>query len=96
MGGKDSALDWITRELQRLNISYSVSLGRHAKVHFHCGGEPRTFVCTRNVNGGRRTAENSLAGLRRLLRQCGALDPAGRAGIKCKGRGRNRRNGETS
>ena len=95
MGGKDSALDWITRELQRLNISYSVSLGRHAKVHFHCGGEPHTYVCTRNVNGGRRTAENSLAGLRRMLRQCGALDPVGQAGIKCKGRGRTRRNGET-
>ena len=90
---KDSALHWVTAELHRLDISYSVSLGKHAKVHFHCGGEVHTYVCTRNVNGGRRTAENSLADIRRMLRQCGALDGAPAPGIKSTGRGRTRRNG---
>lgn len=53
---KDSALQWVTSELNRLGISYSVSLGKHAKVHWHWSGEVHTFVGTRNVNGGRRTA----------------------------------------
>lgn len=87
---KDSALQWVTAELNHLDISYSVSLGRHAKVHWHFHGEVHTYVCTRNVNGGRRTAENSLAGIRRMLRQSGALDGGHQAGINC----RHRRKGE--
>lgn len=90
---KDSALQWVTAELQRLGISYSVTLNRHAKVHWHWAGEVHTLICTRNINGGRRTAENSLAYLRRMLRQCGALDACKAPGIKTNGRGVARRNG---
>jgi hypothetical protein len=89
---KDSALHWVTAELHRLDISYSVALGKHAKVRFHWGGVVHTYVCTLN-NNGRRTAENCLAGLRRVLRQCGALDGEAATGIKSGSQGKTRRNG---
>ena len=77
---RDSPLNFVLRELDALGIAYTLDEGKHVKVRFCWAGHRMTYTCTRNPNPGKRAQENSRAGIRRLLKQCGALDPGGTRG----------------
>jgi len=71
---KDTGLEWVVRELERAGVPYTVEHGGvHAKVRFTVGEVSQFYVCTQNRNAG-RSKRNARAGIRRMLRQLGALD----------------------
>ena len=71
---RDTGLDWVKRELAKAGVPYTVKQGGiHAKVRFTVGGVTQFYVCTQNKNAG-RSKRNARAGIRRMLRQLGALD----------------------
>ena len=71
---RDTGLDWVKRELDKAGVPYTVKQGGiHAKVRFTVGDVTQFYVCTQNNNAG-RSKRNARAGIRRMLRQLGALD----------------------
>lgn len=72
---KDTALIWVKRELDAVGVAYTIEHGgRHAKVRFTVGAVTQLYVCSGNANA-MRSKRNSRAGIRRMLRQLGVLDP---------------------
>ena len=70
---KDTGLEWVVRELERAGVPYTVEHGGvHPKVCFTLGEVSQFYVCTQNRNAG-RSKRNARAGIRRMLRQLGAL-----------------------
>lgn len=77
---KDTPLLWVTRELDAVGVAYTIEHGgRHAKVRFTVAGLAHLYVCSGNANA-MRSKRNSRAGIRRMLRQLGVLDPEGSRG----------------
>ncbi len=74
MKEKDSPLAVVRRELDAAGVPYRVVKKRHAKVRFTVDGTEHCYVCTVNGKQVNRSRRNSRAGIRRLLRQLGALD----------------------
>lgn len=56
--------DIVERELRRAGLSWTVKINKHA-IYTICG---RKYVVSRNMNKG-RTAENTRAGIRRIIRE---------------------------
>ena len=75
MKHKDSPLSVVLEELDAAGVPYRVVRKRHAKVWFTVDGVEHCYVCTVNGKGANRSRRNSRAGIRRLLRQLGALAP---------------------
>lgn len=74
MKEKDSPLSLVREELEAAGVPYRVVKARHAKVWFEVGGREHCYVCTVNGKGRNRSRRNTRAGIRRLLRQLGAVD----------------------
>lgn len=82
MKAKDSPMEAVCRELEAAGIPYRVVCQRHAKIWFTVGGREHCYVTTVNGKKANRAWRNCRADIRRLLRQLGALDPGGGAGIR--------------
>lgn len=80
MKEKDSPLAVVCQELTNAGIKFRVVRKRHAKVWFMWDGKPQCYVCTVNRKQANRARRNTRAGIRRLLRQLGALDEKGKRG----------------
>lgn len=80
MKEKDSPLAIVMAELRAADIKFRVVRKRHAKVWFMWDGKPQCYVCTVNGKNGNRAQRNTRAGIRRMLRQLGAVDASKKRG----------------
>lgn len=62
------------RELQGAKATWRLVMNKHAKFYIIMpDGSEHLYCCGLTVNGGKRSVENTRAGIRRLLRQLGLL-----------------------
>lgn len=73
--GKDSALAVVQEELDAAGVPYRLERARHVKVWFTVAGKEHCYVCSANPVCHNRAQRNTRAGIRRMLRQLGALAP---------------------
>ena len=72
---KGECLWAVEEELAAAGASYRVVLGKSYKVWVFHRGEEHLYVCSRKSTNKGRAQQNSRAGIRRLLKQLGIIDP---------------------
>lgn len=74
MGSRRSeTITVVKRELQAVGLEAVVEGRKHAKIRFYWRRQRYTYVVPRTTSDGGRAVKNCRAGIRRLLRQIGAL-----------------------
>lgn len=72
---KDNPLSVVREELRAAGVPFREEPGRHVKVWFTVAGKEHCYVCSANRVCHNRSMRNTRAGIRRMLRQLGALAP---------------------